>query len=183
MKINKKGSLAQEMLPFIIGLLIIYFSLFFLSKLMISTSEHIEKSPPELTYEFPATFIYSFLNYELTDSEKSQMDLNPNSTYFVKDIIKENSDKNFNILKNSVRKRYLDWSNQALVGTSTMHTQYKKFSGQNYNVDSILVLENNLQSPPNLDLAIEKKNYVFFLKTNDGTYSAILFKEQSGVLQ
>ena len=78
---KKSQMLYQEAIMIAFAMLIIFLTLYFLITNISGAKTTIEKSAPEITYKFPASFVQGFLYAEISDEDKISLNLDENKNY------------------------------------------------------------------------------------------------------
>lgn len=179
---KKSQMLYQEAILIVFSLIIVSLTLYFANSNVSGTKSVIEKSAPEITYKFPASFVHGFLYTPITLEDKIKLNLDKNKVFYVKDIIyASNNDSNSIILR--LKNEYIESMSKRSTDTGgNMHTYYKDFSTQNYKDSDLLYIDFSLTSLPQLEDTISNKNYFYYLENSDKKYTIIYFLKTSDVV-
>ena len=167
--------LYQEAIMIAFAMLIIFLTLYFLITSISGTKTTIEKSAPDLTYKFPATFVQGFLYTKISNEDKTALNLDENKNYYVKDIIYlKGKDAEKEIRK--MRSEYILEMNRLSQDTGgNMHDYYREFSKDNYKEENLISISFDQDEIPLLENSFSEKNYFYFLKQKNGKYTIIYF--------
>ncbi len=183
LRFNKKGGLGTDIVAWVFGLLLIFTALYFTFDIVVSEADLYEKAAPELSYKFPATFIHSFLMKQISDEDEKELGLDISGDYFVRDVVWLNNDVSKKLVL-KYRDEYLKEISDGVDSNGhNVHYFYKMFSGSNYDENELLKIEINRDSIPSLDQAIRDKNYFFYLRTKDDTYTVIYFLNENVIVE
>lgn len=157
------------------AMLIIFLTLYFLITNISGAKTTIEKSAPEITYKFPASFVQGFLYAEISDEDKISLNLDENKNYYVKDIIYlKGKDAENEIRK--IREEYiLEMNRLSQDSGGNMHDYYREFSKDNYKEENLLSISFDEEEIPLLENSFSDKNYFYFVKQKNGKYTIIYF--------
>ncbi|MDA3856362.1 MAG: hypothetical protein PF569_08955 [Candidatus Woesearchaeota archaeon] len=176
MRKNKKANIYEEEILAIISIIFIAFVLFMSSKFVIQTNEDINKMAPELSYQFPAVVTHAFLMKKIDKTHLEDLGLDINNKYFIKDLLKINSEESLKIV-DEYKEKYLEKINTNTNSGKKPIEYYEEYSSDSLNIDNLLIYQTNLESiSSNLESEIENKNYFFYFKTYDNKYVKIDFK-------
>ena len=180
MKFKKKTQmLYQEAILIVFSFLIISLTLYFALNYISGTKYTIEKSSPELSYKFPATFVHGFLYAKVSEEDIKNLSLDETQNYYVKDLIYINSKDSIIIVKKMRDEYILDSIESSRDNGGNMHTYYKAFSKENYDENSkattLLPIQFNVENVPILEDSFNEKNYFYYIKQQNGKYTIVYF--------
>lgn len=177
MRKNKKANVYEEEILAIISIIFIAFVLFMSSKFVIQTNEDINKLAPELSYQFPAVAVHSFLMTQIKESDVENLGLDIKNKYFIKDLLKINTVESLNIIE-TYKTEYLKILEKKTTNGNNPLYYYNEYSKESVTKTSLLNYQPNLDSiTTTLEDAIEDKNYFFYFKTFDNKYVKVNFKD------
>lgn len=174
---NRKGRLENEMLLIVVSIgitIVIFIVLFYLSG---AAKEEIQGVDAQISHDFPALFVRAFLNMEikLSDDEARNLGLEEDISYTVADLIIVGTDEAKSIVSEK-RDEFLrlDSSQRYSIGEKDLHTLYEEYSGDSYDVSDLLLID---YSEDTIPTEVEKDNHFSYLRSSNGKYSIIYFKE------
>ncbi len=157
------------------AMLIIFLTLYFLITSISGTKTTIEKSAPDLTYKFPASFVQGFLYAKISEEDITSLNLDENKNYYVKDIIYlKGKDSEKQVRK--IREEYiLEMNRLSEDSGGNMHDYYKEFSKDNYKTENLISISFDEEEIPILENSFSDKNYFYYVKQKNGKYTIIYF--------
>lgn len=157
------------------AMLIIFLTLYFLITSISGTKTTIEKSAPDLTYKFPASFVQGFLYAKISEEDITSLNLDENKNYYVKDIIYlKGKDSEKQVRK--IREEYiLEMNKLSEDSGGNMHDYYKEFSKDNYKTENLISISFDEEEIPILENSFSDKNYFYYVKQKNGKYTIIYF--------
>jgi hypothetical protein len=178
-KKNKKTqALYQEIIIAAFSILMVSFALFIASKAVISTNEDINKASPQISYQYPAVFVHTFLMMEIKKEDIKDLNLDENKKYYVKDLLILDEEKYVNKAK-EYETKYLELVTKEINNKNPLEF-YKEFSkDKDVKEDNLILIETGGSTVPSLDAAIKNKNYFFYIRTINNKYTTIYFKAVS----
>ena len=78
---NKNGTLQDEAIAWIVGLITISLALFLSFNSVYEATDDIKKSAPKLTYKFPSTYIHTFLLTKVSSEDALKINEKKDKTY------------------------------------------------------------------------------------------------------
>lgn len=163
-KNSKKAVETGDVVSYIIMFLIIGFGVSILFFQQISFKGEVEKLAPELSYSLPSIFVHTFLNQELTEQQKQDLNLSISNRYFVKDLYIFDEPKYENTII-QMKNTYINF----ITDNQVIET-YVSFSNIN-NIDFLLLPDKepitNLSSLPSLKEVVIRNNYYVILPTKN----------------
>ena len=167
--------LYQEAIMIAFAMLIIFLTLYFLITSISGTKTTIEKSAPDLTYKFPASFVQGFLYAKISEEDITSLNLDENKNYYVKDIIYlKGKDSEKQVRK--IREEYiLEMNKLSEDSGGNMHDYYKEFSKDNYKTENLISISFDEEEIPILENSFSDKNYFYYVKQKNGKYTIIYF--------
>ncbi len=157
------------------AMLIIFLTLYFLITSISGTKTTIEKSAPDLTYKFPASFIQGFLYAKISKEDKTSLNLDENKIYYVKDIIYLKGKDAEKEIRNIRQDYILEMNRLSQDSGGNMHDYYREFSKDNYKEENLLSISFDQDEIPLLENSFSDKNYFYFVKQKNGKYTIIYF--------
>lgn len=159
-----------------VSLVIIAFSLFMSTTSALAHSENISLSAPTLPYKFPSVFVNTFISMELTDEDKETFFQDTDSEYHVSDLLWLDSEES----KAKVLEYRLDYLESIKeLNDEDLFDDFNDFSGERITEDNVLSFSFNDNRIPNLDDYVEENNYFYYIKTQNGGYTSVYFREGS----
>jgi len=178
LKKNKKAQLMPESILAIVSIVVVGVSLFFISSMIGSVNANFKETSPQLNYEFPATFVYTFLWMPITNEDK--LAISNQNINFVKDLIWLNNEDS-KILIEKYKSNYIDslklGSQSSMVEGSNLFTLYSGFSKNTVDENNLLVIDystdkNNLADFNNL---VSSNNFMMPIRTKNGDFTLVRF--------
>lgn len=168
---HKKGLfLFSTVIVWTFALLLVALMAVFMFSGITNSSQALEKSSPELTYQFPIVFVQSFLNMPIREEDLERLSL---SSGQIKDIVIRRDGLAREIVEEH-RQRYLE-----SYGYDTeFYQQFKDFNPSyrdplaNTNLLDIRFID----TIPNLEETILEGNYFFYLKAEGEGFVIIGFR-------
>lgn len=180
--IQKKAEINTELITIVFSLLFIGIILFVLSSSFYDTKNGFENIIPEISYEYPSLFIYTFLNKQVDEKYLEEAGLKNDQKYKVIDLLSqaEINDK----IKEAIEKTRSDYLNTyANPLDSESSLDYFVLFAYNNNKNAFLTSKSNLllieyenQKIPNLNHYIINKNYFYYIKNNNQNYVIVYFR-------
>lgn len=176
---KKSQMLYQESMLIVFSILLISITLYLALNYVSGTKVTIEKSAPDLSYKFPASFVHGFLYTKVADVDVKSLGLDENRVYYVKDIISIKGKESERIVR-KLRKEYIEeMSRVSTDNGGNMHDYYKEFSKDNYKEEDLLSISFSEDNVPILENSFSEKNYFYYIKEEDGKYTIIYFISRS----
>lgn len=175
---NKKAVMAyQEILLIAFSILLIGISLYMVTKFSNTANNDFTNLAPEISYQFPATYVHSFLMMPIDKSDIGALNLNKSKSYYVKDLIILDTTQSMDLVKNKYKENYIEKFSQA-SSEMNAYDYYKLYSADTFKADknTLLYFKQYSGNLPSLDDAIKNKNYFFYVKNLNGKYTLIYFK-------
>lgn len=175
-KKNKKTqTLYQEIIIAVFSILMVSFALYIASKAVIETKEDINKASPEISYQYPAVFVHSFLMMEIEKDDIVELGLDQTKKHHVKDLLILDQEDYVNKAK-EYEEKYLELVTTKINGKDPLEF-YKKFSNdRDVEKDNLILIETGKSIVPSLNEAIQSKNYFFYIRTLNNKYTIVYFK-------
>jgi hypothetical protein len=180
---GKKAYLYEEILPMVVSLIIIGVVLFTFSAQVNSAKDDYEQSAPTLKNQFPISFVQSFLYVELNSSQKQQLSIEPETVFYVKDLLQKKFEDDGPEKKifQEIRTEYIN----AMEGAQLLEF-YSKSSGAMSvgNYDNLLIRKE--VTTLNSLSCLRDENYYFYLPYMEDISSklvVILFSDSVACFQ
>lgn len=174
LRYNKKAVDVGDVVSYVIMFLIIAFVISYLFISQANVSSKFETAAPELVYNYPSVFVHTFLNQELTEEEKEELNLNLDNKVLLRDLYID-SQNNYNDFLEKKREEYITFNSE-----NGLLDSYLAFSEQRASQFYLLpesIAVDNLDNLPNLDEIIQRGNYyVVIIRDNFRSYHVIWFK-------
>lgn len=178
LKNKKTQTLYQELIIAVFAILLVSFALYIASKAVIDTKEDINKASPEISYQYPAVFVHSFLMMQIEPEDVTELGLDETKKYYVKDLLIRDEDEHVEKAK-QYEDKFLNLITQEVNGKNPLNF-YKQFSkDRDVEKDNLILIETGKSIVPSLDAAIEGKNYFFYIRTLKNKYTVVYFKAVS----
>lgn len=175
---NKKGqTLDQDLILAVCSIIVIGIVIVFLYIQTSSAKDTIYEMSPDLYDPFPAAFVYTFLNEEISNEDKKEIGLNENDIYFVKDLFVLDTDLSREIVE-KYRKVYLE-EQKEIVGDKNCVEYYELFDNVDIDENDLLKINYGKEIAPNLEEVIQQKNYVFYIPTLNDRFTNVYFRDDS----
>lgn len=171
--------LYQEAILIAISILVVSLTLYLGLNYVSGTKASLEKSGPEFSYKFPASFVHAFLYTKVSKEDVKVLNLDENKVYYVKDLIYLGDENSKKLIETKLREEYIQNMNKLSNDNGfTMHSFYKDFSSEKYEEKYLLSILYSQQTVPDLQSYVEAKNYFYYIKQKDGNYAIIFFLSQ-----
>ena len=166
-KKNKKAlGINTEFLVAIIAIIFIVLVVFFTYKVSMNTKEQYHKVAPELSYQFPAVFVHSFLMMKVDDKYIEELGLDKDQVYFVKDLLILKRDDVKSVI-DEIKKEYVSRYAYTYEGEYAPLYFFERFSGNKIKPEHLLCIYYDTQSF-SLKANVVRDNYYFYMKTIEG---------------
>ena len=146
-------------------------------------NNNIEKSVPELSYEFPKTFVNTFLMTKITQEEAKTHfgDGDLSRVYRVYDLIWLDTEESLSLVKDKYKREYLEFidssSSDESLNNKDIYELYKRHSNKKIDTSGLLEMELDLSDPDEISYDL-KGNYIVTIKTSNLDYTKIYFTKE-----
>lgn len=167
---KKAFDINTEILIYIFAIIVMSLVIGFSQYTISDSQKHIEKMAPNLTYQYPAVFVKSFLMLKIDDSDIKDLNLDVNKNYYVYNLIYLGSDDAKDIVDKKKDEFIMEMNNKNSLKS------FENFAKISINQNELLKIDYSQSSQPNLELALENNNYVFYFKGSDQKFRQVYFR-------
>lgn len=182
-KNKKKSQMAyQELALIVFSILFISLILFVSTMKIIGVKTEVKEFSPEISYKFPAAFVYGYLNWKIDLEDVKKYGFDEDMNYYVLDLLILGTDESIGSAK-SYKNDYLEYMKIDDSLGDNVCDYYIKFSGNTCDFDRLIqvtFLKEDSLYKENVFKTLEQEilnhdNYYFYLQTIGGKKLQISF--------
>jgi hypothetical protein len=174
-KKNKKAlGINTEFMVAIVAIFFVVVVSIFAYNLSLDSKEQYKKVAPELSYQFPAVFVHSFLMMKVSDEDVKKLNLDEKQDYFVKDLLVLKRDDTKRVIE-EMKGKYIEMYTINSNGESSPLADFESFSDSSFNPDRLLCIYYDKQEGFNLEANIVRNNYYFYIRTIEDDKAYVRF--------